>query len=52
VLPYDAVRGAADPEGALLAFLESTYAAAAGLGGWDRNALECAPGEPRKPRAV
>jgi hypothetical protein len=40
VLPYDAVREAADPDRALLAFLESTYAAAASLGGWDRKALE------------
>jgi hypothetical protein len=40
VLPYDAVREAPDPDGALLAFLESTYAAAADLGRWDRPALE------------
>ena len=40
VLPYDSVREADDPEGALLGFLESTYAAAADLGGWDREALE------------
>jgi hypothetical protein len=46
VLPYDAVRTAPSPDDALLAFLESTYAAAAELGGWDRAALECAPGAP------
>ncbi len=40
VLPYDAVRGAAAPEDMLLAFLETTYAAAADLGHWDRSALE------------
>src|SRR5690606_16445988 len=52
VLPYEAVRTAADPERALLDFLESTYAAAADLGGWDRAELECAPGQPRMPRAL
>jgi Family of unknown function (DUF5996) len=40
VLPYDAVRQAAAPAQALLQFLESTYAAAADLGHWDRAALE------------
>ncbi|HYL20531.1 MAG TPA: DUF5996 family protein [Gemmatimonadales bacterium] len=40
ILPYDAVRAAPSPEAALLAFLESTYSAAADLGGWDRAALE------------
>lgn len=40
VLPYDAVRDSADPEATLLAFLESTYEAAADLAGWDRAALE------------
>jgi hypothetical protein len=39
LLPYDAVRGARDPEGMLLAFLQSTYAAGARLGNWP--ALEC-----------
>jgi hypothetical protein len=52
VLDYEAVRNAPDPDGALLAFLDSTYEAAAGLGGWDRAALECARGVPRIPRAV
>jgi len=50
VLPYDAVRAAADPEGALMAFLSSTYAAAADLGHWDRAALECELGAPGRPR--
>ena len=35
LLPYDAVRAAADPRNALLAFLESAYRAGAGLSGWD-----------------
>ncbi len=52
LLPYDAVRRASDPEATLMAFLESTYLAAADLGAWDRKALECAPGEPRRPRPV
>lgn len=41
VLPYAAVREAADPDALLMAFLESTYAAAADLAGWDRDTLEC-----------
>lgn len=40
-LPYEAVRTAEDPDAHLLAFLESTHAAAADLAGWDRDALEC-----------
>ena len=40
ILPYDAVRRAASPEQALLAFAEATYAAAAEFGRWDRTALE------------
>jgi hypothetical protein len=52
ILPYEAVRTAADPAAALLAFLQSTYAAAADLGGWDRAALDCALGEPRRPRPL
>lgn len=40
LLPYEAVRASADPDAALLEFLESTYRAAADLGGWDRGALE------------
>jgi hypothetical protein len=51
LLPYEAVRTAADPEGALLRFLQTTYRAAADLGDWDR-ALECAIGVPRRPRPV
>lgn len=40
ILPYDAVRAAPDPDATLLSFLDSTYAAAADLAGWDRRALE------------
>ncbi len=40
ILPYDAVRTAADPDGMLLEYLQSTYVAAADLAKWDRAALE------------
>ena len=40
VLPYEAVRTADDPDAALLSFLQTTYAAAADLADWDRDALE------------
>ena len=52
VLPYDAVRTADDPRGALLAFLQSTYRAAAELGDWETDKLECTIGVPGKPRKV
>jgi hypothetical protein len=52
ILPYDAVRTSDDPDATLLAFLETTYAAAASLGDWDRAALECEPGRPGVPRRV
>jgi hypothetical protein len=52
VLPYSAVREAADPDGLLLAFLSATYSAAADLGSWDRAALECPMGIPGIPRMV
>jgi len=48
VLPYDAVREAQDPDDTLLAFLQSTYEAAAELGHWERAALECRLGFPRE----
>jgi hypothetical protein len=51
LLPYDAVRAAADPESALLSFLQTTYRAAADLATWDR-ALECDIGTPSRPRVV
>jgi hypothetical protein len=43
VLPYDAMRAAANPDRALLEFCEDTYVAAAEGGKWDRAALERAP---------
>ena len=52
VLPYAAVREAADPDALLLDFLRDTYAAAADLGGWNRSELECAPGKPAIPRRL
>jgi hypothetical protein len=52
MLPYVAVAEAADPEALVLAFLQSTYEAAADLGRWDRSALECDLGAPGLPRKV
>jgi len=46
------VRSAADPDEALLNFLQSTYEAAAITAKWDREALECAPGQPGVVRPV
>jgi hypothetical protein len=40
LLPYEAVRGAADPRGMLLDFCQSTYEAGAMRAGWDRPRLE------------
>ena len=40
VLPYETVRTSNDPDALLLAFLQTTYAAAATLAKWDRSALE------------
>jgi hypothetical protein len=45
VLPYDAMRTGGSPDADLMEFLESTYAAAADLGGWDREQLEWKPGQ-------
>ena len=47
-----AVRTAPDPDEFLLAFLQSTYEAAANLGKWDRAVLECPPGLPGVPRPL
>jgi hypothetical protein len=52
ILPYDAVRAAAEPDALLLDFLSTTYAAAAEAGGWDRAALECPIGVPGRVRPV
>jgi hypothetical protein len=43
VFPYDAMRRSADPDSALLEFLQSTYEAAADCAHWDRAALEAVP---------
>jgi Family of unknown function (DUF5996) len=40
VLPYEAVRASEAPDDTLLAFLQTTYDAAAELGRWDRASLE------------
>jgi hypothetical protein len=52
ILPYDVVRTAADPDKALLDFLQSSYEAAANAAKWDRDALECDPGKPGVVRQV
>ena len=52
VLPYEAVRKADDPEAALMAFLQSTYGAAAELADWDRASLETDVQRPGIPRLV
>ena len=40
VLSYEAVRTADNSNEVLLRFLQTTYEAAADLGGWDRQAME------------
>jgi hypothetical protein len=40
VLPYEAVRKSADPDATLLAFMESTYLAAAERAGWNVAELQ------------
>jgi hypothetical protein len=52
LLPYDAVRKADDPDAVLLAFLQSTYEAAADGARWDRGALECPAGIAGIPRST
>jgi hypothetical protein len=52
ILPYDAVRRAAQPDQALLEFLQSTYDAAADAAKWDREMLECAQGAPGMVRQI
>jgi hypothetical protein len=49
LLPYDVVRLSPDPDATLLAFLQSTYVAAATTANWDRSALECSFGVPGVP---
>ncbi|HEX8009792.1 MAG TPA: DUF5996 family protein [Casimicrobiaceae bacterium] len=45
VLPYEAVSGADTPEEKLLAFLQTSYEAAADLAHWDRRSLEASQAE-------
>ena len=45
VLPYAAVRGESDPDGALLQFLQSTYEAAADGADWNRRLLDREQGQ-------
>ncbi|MEL6962263.1 MAG: DUF5996 family protein [Pseudomonadota bacterium] len=52
LLPYEAVRAANDPDATLLTFLQSTYAAAADLAGWNREALDTPLAEAAVPRTV
>ena len=52
ILPYEAVRTAADPDALLLDFLTATYEAAAACGKWDRDALECPIGVPAQVRPL
>jgi hypothetical protein len=40
ILPYEAVRAAADPDQMVLDFFRSTYEVGATLGAWERAALE------------
>ncbi len=40
ILPYESMRQSADPDAALLQFLQGTYDAAANCGHWDRSALD------------
>ena len=49
LLPYDVVRVSPDPDATLLAFLQSTYEAAANSANWERSALECSLGVPGVP---
>jgi hypothetical protein len=52
VLPYDAMRQAADPDATLLQFLQSTYEAAANCAHWDRAALEVESTAPMSTRSA
>ena len=41
MLTYDEIRKSSNPSEKLLEFLQSTYEAAAKLGNWDRQNLDC-----------
>jgi hypothetical protein len=51
ILPYQKVREASDPDRLLQDFLHASYAAAADAGGWMRETLDCAIGQPGVPKA-
>ena len=52
LLPYESIRGTPDPDAALMAFLQSTYDAAAIAGRWDRQDLEIEQGQIGRPRKI
>ncbi len=52
ILPYAAVRAAADPDAFLMRFFESTYAAIADRAGWSRDTLDIPIGEFGRPYDV
>jgi hypothetical protein len=52
ILPYESVRTAREPKAVLMAFMQSTYEAAADLAKWERKELECGLGEMGKVRVV
>ena len=52
LLPYEAVCNASDPEGVLMSFLQSSYNAAADLGGWNRKVLDTQIGKELHPRRL
>jgi len=52
ILPYETIRGTADPEGLILDFLSRTYEAAADAGRWDRAQLECPLGVAKRVRPL
>jgi hypothetical protein len=45
ILPYESVRSASSPDGAVLDFYQSVYDAGADLARWDRAALDRPPAE-------
>lgn len=52
LLPYSVVATSPNPSDVLLHFLTATYDAAASLGQWERQMLDCDLGQPGVPRVV
>ena len=52
ILPYSTVATSPEPDALLLDFLSTTYAAAAETGKWNRSALECPIGAPKRVRPL